>query len=406
MLFGRKGDARTPRAGRRFGGWLQRAVLVLGVLAVAGEVLLRAFPELCPPQQQLKIAETTGFHEFVDDPYLGARLAPLVHDTIRTADYQYAVELDSLGFPNRLPWPKHTDIVVLGNSLVVGPGVGIDGQFTSLLARALDGRSVLNLGLPGGSPQQELRIYSRYARPLHPKVVVATLWVASDVDNTVQFEHWLAEGSPPDFTAYRQTYGTTHGELSSLKDVRDFLSRSYLLRAFFYEVKGVVRPDNLRERVTFPDGETLFLSVRAQRRLAQGAERPDFDLDSGFVAPLRQLRTAAESDGARFIVVLMPSKEETYGADSFPAVLNTVRDVRERLLAAGFPVLDLYDAFRATGKSRPLFWQRDIHFNAGGNALTAQAIARWIVDSGVVASRQAAPAAGGGAEQVAERVAR
>ncbi|HEX5438117.1 MAG TPA: hypothetical protein VFW98_13205 [Gemmatimonadaceae bacterium] len=373
---------------------LRRIAVAAGVIAVGLEVTLRAWPQLCPAQEQLKIAETTGFDAFVDDSLLGARPQPLVRETVHTADYRYAVALDSLGFPNHEPWPSHPDIAVLGNSLAVGPGVGMDGQFTTLMQRALAGRSVLNLGLPGGSPAQELRIYQAYLRALHPRVVIATVWVASDVDNATQFAHWRSEGAPPDFTAYRERFGTTHGGRTELKRIRDALSRSYLLRAVYYAGRGLVRSDSLTGQVNFPDGEMLLLSVRAQRRLARGATRADVALASDFIRPLSTLRAAADSDGARFVVVLLPSKEEIYGATTFPAVLATVRDVRAALSAAGLPMLDLYSLFRARGSERPPFYEHDIHFNAYGNQLVAQALDAWIVDS--VPSTPHTPRSGAG----------
>lgn len=381
----RKSESFVSGPRGRLARWTGLAVVGLGFIAVPAEALLRANPDLCPPQQQLKLAEAAALHSFVDDPDLGARPVPLLHDVVRTLDFTYAVTLDSLGFPNPMPWPTQPDVAVLGNSLIVGPGVGIGGQFTTLLGRALGGRAVLNLGLPGGSPQQQLRIYSKHGRPLRPKVAIATLWVASDIDNTVQFEHWLDEGSPPDFTAYRRRFGTTHGSFSLLGSVRDVLSESYLLRAMFHVAGGLARPEGLEERVRFPDGETVFLSVRVQRRLARGAARAGFDLQSDLVAPLQQLRAAADSDGTRFVVVLLPSKEETYGADSFPAVLTTVRDVRAGLDAANLPVLDLYDVFRERARGRSAFYKRDIHFNAFGNALVARAIEQWMASAGVTA---------------------
>jgi hypothetical protein len=153
----------------------------------------------------------------------------------------------------------------------------------------------------------------------------------------------------------------------------------------FYGARALARRDTIEERVRFRGGETIFLSVRAQQRLARGAERPDFDLRSDFIAPLEQLRAAADSDGARFVVVLLPSKEEIYGADAYPAVLNAVRDVHASLGAANLPVLDLYDVFRERGKERPLFFKRDIHFSAYGNAVAAEALDRWIAGTPVTA---------------------
>ncbi len=362
----------------RLGRKIRWVVVGLALLAIAGETVLRLFPRLCPPQQQLKIAATAKSVPFVDDPALGARPAPLSHDTVRALDYEYVVQLDSAGFPNREPWPAEPAVVVLGNSLIVGPGVGLEGQFTTLLDEALGGVGVLDLGLAGGSPAQQLAIYHRYAEPLRPGVVVATLWVASDVDNAVQFEHWLEEGSPADFTAYRERFGTTHGGMSALKAIRDLLSGSYLLRAVYYGLAALRGDGGLRGRVTFPAGETIFLSTRAQRHLAEGVARPGFDFATDFIGPLARLRAAVDSAGARFVVVLLPSKEEVYGADAFPAVSTTIAQTRAGLDAARLPLLDLYDTFRRRGESRSPFFKRDIHFTAYGNQLVAEALADWI----------------------------
>jgi len=367
----------TRRSRRRAPKPLTLLAVVLG-LSIGGEVLLRLEPQLCPRQEQLKIAETTGgFDDFVDDPLLGARARGDVDQVEHTLDYSYRVRLDSLGFANAEPWPDSVEVAVLGNSLLFGPGVGLEGQFTTLMERQLGPGSVLNLGLPGGSPIQELRIYSKYAAPRHPRIVIATLWVASDVDNAVQFSHWLSEGSPPGFTAYRMDYPTTHGSFTFLLRVRDLLSRSYLLRAAYYYARSLVRPDSLTGRVRFENGQEVWLSVREERRLARGAQRPGLDV-ADFIAPLLELRARADSAGTRFVVALLPSKEEVYGASTDPDVLNTVREVRTALDAADLPVVDVYPPFRSEGLGRPLFYRRDIHFNQDGNALVARTLLRWI----------------------------
>lgn len=353
-------------------------VLATAVLALAGEVLLRTFPQLCPVQQQVKIASSVGGVPFVDDPELGARLEPLAHEQVRTLDYEYVATTDSLGFPNSMPWPTRPAIVVLGNSLITGAGVGLEGQFSTLLAQKLGGRSVLNLGLPGGSPVQELSLYDRYARARRPDVVVASLWVASDVSSTIELESWLAEDSPPDFTRYRQTFGTTHGGIELLNRARDLLSGSYLLRALYYGTSALLDDGGPAGRVRLANGDEMFLSIRSQHRLAGGAQRSGVDFAEAFVAPLVRLRAEAAADGARFVIVLLPSKEEIYGAPSFPAVLETVDDVRAALRANGLPVLDLYGTFAERGGSRAPFYKRDIHFNGYGNEIVAEALASWV----------------------------
>ena len=123
----------------------------------------------------------------------------------------------------------------------------------------------------------------------------------------------------------------------------------------------------------------MFLSARAQKRLAQGLDRPGApNLRETFFGPLDQLRTAVGAAGARFVVALLPSKEELYGAEAFPAVLRPVEDVKAELEARQLPILDLYPAFRELGREKPPFYRIDIHLNELGNQIVADAIAGWI----------------------------
>ena len=72
----------------------------------------------------------------------------------------------------------------LGDSLLsgVGVGVGIAGQFTTLVSDLLPGTSIVILELPVSSPEHLFPIFRRFGAPLHPKIVFACLYVASDVD--------------------------------------------------------------------------------------------------------------------------------------------------------------------------------------------------------------------------------
>ena len=84
-------------------------------------------------------------------------------------DYTFVMRLDSAGFPNREPWPSPADLAVLGNSLVVGEGVGIERGFSTLVANRLGTERVVNFGLGGASPEHQLRIYHRYVARSIPK---------------------------------------------------------------------------------------------------------------------------------------------------------------------------------------------------------------------------------------------
>jgi hypothetical protein len=286
---------------------------------------------------------------------------------------------------------------VLGNSLLDGPGVGMDGEFPTLLEHRLDGRKVLDLGLPGGGTEHELLIYRRFAKPLHPKLVIATLWVIWDIENTLEFDHWVNENRPdPDYTHYRFTFHETHpsGKLAAPSAfgrvwylAKHELSRSYLLKAGYRSLGSLFGRQAIREEVTFPNGDTVLLSVRDQKRLAEGMDRPGTpDMREIFFRPLEQLRAEVEAEGGRFLILLVPSKEELYGADAFPAILRPIREVRAGLESRQLPILDLYPTFRELGRQQPPFFRVDMHLNALGNRIVADALATWIADQKIFAA--------------------
>jgi hypothetical protein len=223
---------------------------------------------------------------------------------------------------------------------------------------------------------------------LRPDVVIATLWITWDIDNSLQFNRWLAEGSTADFTTYRMTFGDTHSTDATdapsrlaqlISTVRGFLRKSHLLHAIYLKFKTGRPTEGPIERVTLPSGETLLLALRDQRRLAQGLQRPAApDLKEIFIRPLLQLQHDVQAQGGRFVVLLVPSKEEIYAAREFPEVLRPWREVTAELAARRLPVLDLYPVFRHEALSQPAFFRVDAHLNATGNRLVAESLATWI----------------------------
>ena len=85
------------------------------------------------------------------------------------------------------------------------------------------------------------------------------------------------------------------------------------------------------------------------------------------------------------MVALLPSKEELYAAEAYPAVLRSVQEVKAELEARRLAVLDLYPAFRERGREVPPFYRADIHLNELGNQIAADEIASWIADQDIFA---------------------
>jgi hypothetical protein len=384
------------------------ALAVLLALALGAEVLLRVLPATGGSGSratQESVSKLIGLQEkaysitFVEDPALGVLMAPSRTDVFETPEFTYTLRTDHAGFPNRDPWPGELDIAVFGDTLVTGPGVGLDGQFTTLLSNALGGRSVLNLGVPGAGTEHQYRIYKRFVQLLDPKLVIATLWLVWDVDNSLDFHRWLAEKSRMNIRQYRESYGDTHpgsrperpSRFARLTaPIRDFLRRSLLLQMIYRPIKSRRASTRPNDSTTLTSGETMLLSMGEGAggglRLTKGLNRPDApDLKDLFFRPLTQMKTEVEERGGRFVVLLIPSKEELYAAEALPDVLRTWRETKVELAARGLPIVDLYPVLGEHAQSRPPFFRVDTHLNEFGNQVVAEALAKWVTEHQILA---------------------
>lgn len=375
---------------------IQSVLRVFAITLAAGivaEGYLRAsqgaiVEEELPVLTRIKAQAGIRHAPYAPDPDLGAVMAPSQEFRVVTPDYTYVLRTDHAGFPNRDPWPARADVVVLGNSLITGAGVGYEGQFTTLLQKELDGISVLNLGVHGGGTGHELRAYRKFAATLKPKFVIATLWLTWEIDNSLKFVDWLDDNPRPDFTDYRLSYNETHAIEERVKPpptgqirgaLRDLVNSSRLLRTARQRIKSLRGIREPVERVVLENGDVLYLSTRDEARLMSGWHRPGTaDIRKIFFEPLEQLRAEVEANGGRFLVVLFPSKEELYAAREFPELLTVVHEARAELAARQMPVLDLYPVFEELGAARPAFFRSDMHLNAYGHRIVADALAQKI----------------------------
>ena len=375
---------------------MRRLLLVVLGFIVGAELVLRIPPvwdavssalPRGPGEVEMLLKRPGGVDSlaFVRDPELGNRARPSLRDTVHTPDFSFVVALDSAGFPNREPWPSPADLAVLGNSLVVGEGVGIERGFSTLVAKRLGTDRAVNFGLGGASPEHQLRIYRRYVAPLHPRVVLAVIWVASDVTNAFNFQRWLASGSTQNFLEYR-TSGQARATPGGAAHVGSTIQgSSRLLRVLAGLSVGWKRGHgSLPERIPLTGGDTLYLSRKTEEALAQGMQRSGIpDLARVFFGPLDTLRQAVEGDHGQLFVVLIPSKEELYAAQAYPPVMRAVEAVRRGLDSLHLATIDLYRPMEAGMADGPEFFSRDIHFTVYGNRIVGDALADSLQARGV-----------------------
>jgi len=366
--------------------WLLRAAgtipfagfsILLGGIYL-GEQTVRSISDWTPVKVQIRTF-TVGAYRPRPDVAVGFLDQPNLRQWVATSDFEYLAETDFWGFSNRVPWPGRVDVLFLGDSLITGSGVGIDRQFSSLVGRAFPDRTVLNLGIAGAAPNRQLRTYRKFGVSSPHRLVVSCIYLASDLDGELQFDAWLKEGAKIDYNSFRLSFGDKLHPKSFWTRVQ----RKCFLCGKMTEL--ALRWTGFSDRLSFPTGQEVLLDIDKLRFLAEGLSQQDGRVAS-MLNSLQGIRALAESQGAQLLIMLIPSKEEIYGALSLPEVLKPVHVLEQRLREEKFSVLSVYDAVGSMGKERSPFFTRDIHLNGYGNQIVADRLVDWLRESKLPAS--------------------
>jgi len=302
-----------------------------------------------------------------------------------------------------------TTVAMLGDSFSAGI-VPFPFHFTAVMERQLDGVRIDNFGVGAMGPVHYEHMLRTEVLPHEPDAIVLNLFVGNDLTRHLEvrggvLQSWLDRDNvrlvllPRRLAALRQEpadgdAGTTAGEAgvatpqgeSDTDDLTadwdgdlDALGRRFPWAA-----------DHRLERPTF--SREQFLEVELGRAESVcGAEVEGYP---GLLAVLDRMRDACGS--IPFAVVLIPDEfqvEDALWDELLARSADTLdRDKPQRLLVAalaerGVPVLDLLPALRAeppeADGSRHLYHLHDTHFNARGNRVAGEAMARFLVDEGL-----------------------
>lgn len=342
---------------------------VSGLVALgAAELSLRLFPGLLPEETALRLhwdAIRDMPTATIGDSVLGFRYPPDFDGFVDRGDTRFAYTTDSDGFRNPVEHGRPADVVVVGDSHVFGWGVSDEENWVHLVDAALPDRVIRNLGLIGAAPEQYTRVLERYglgAAPDHPDHIMYMVFPGNDGGDQRLFDRWQAAGSPGNLDVWRFGGGSGPG----------LLERSALLKL----VKAAIEGRALRgHTVEFADGSRVRIArgahASSQRELVDGAPTR-----ASILASIAAARTLADSIGADFTLLLMPTKAEVY-LDAGEAPPELISALRPALEAAGYEMLDLTDVLQA-GNSEALFFEVDGHLNARGNQVVADAIREYL----------------------------
>jgi hypothetical protein len=374
---------RRPRG--RLRGLIARLALLAGVLAMVAtllEVAARLFTDATPPLTE-------------KDPVVGQRYVRGLDQEVYVPEAGRRVRLrfnhDGFRGPDR-PLEKPPGvrrIAVLGDSMIASLGVDEEQTMVCQLEKLLNRESrgprweVLNFGVAGASPGQELVLYRELASRYHPDIVIDTFFVGNDLaDNCRRLSN-----NPRIYFDLDEEGRLRGAALSAGKvGLSQFLNHYSRFYVWQKDAVNALRHIFTYQNGVMESGQWVFYT------------QPGGDYDYAWRISeeiVREFQREAARHGSLFLQVVLPSCEQIY-ADSFqilksrggPQAPAFDPDYPDRRLGAlcrqaGIPFLTMTADFRAAAphasshvEAEWLFLQGYGHFSPCGNELCARAVHR------------------------------
>jgi hypothetical protein len=249
--------------------------------------------------------------------------------------------------------------VVVGDSFASCPGVPMEACWVEVL-ETRSGQDFANLGVITYGPQQTRRMLTRYGLPLNPKLV---LWVffANDSYDAWHFDHFGAgEAHEGKFWENR-----INGWL--LEHSNTFLVLTFFWYNYYYFYNLATNTDkDLPLESNLVWWETV--SNPANPDTVEGRKLVELSL--------LEAKEQVEEQGAEFIIVMFPTREQVYHHDTL--LQSQLDDMNEHFVtffeAHEVRVIDLTPKIRERIAEEPFlyFKKQDLHLNVRGNEIVAE----------------------------------
>jgi hypothetical protein len=362
------------------GGRALLAVAIAAVQFAMFEAALRIWghSEAAPSFQAL----------FMPDPVIGYRLRPNARTRFVTSEFDTTIAINGQGVrDDREIGPKppgELRIVVLGDSLVLSVQVDARQTFCHLLEDRLNQSEasraggprvhyrVINAGVQGYGPVEELLFYREVARAFDPDLVIDTIFVGNDAEDAVATAsklkgHVAASGD--------SSLSETVSE-SVTSRLRRVVRRSMVLQVL--RLRVVSAADRLSNWISPPEPPLQTYAAKPAARIADGL-RISRDC-------IEAIASDAARTHARTMVLLIPARFQVDDADYGHlneavegAGGHLVRDAaserfNDALSTLAVPRLDALPALRAALPGPDVFFQQTVHLTPRGHQIVAAAL--------------------------------
>ena len=329
--------------------------------------------------------------------------------TGRSESFLYKFQVDEQGFPNEeYQWRDQYDIVIAGDSFTIrtAPKTWIESL------RDLTGQSILTLGAPSWSTLNEVEAIKQFGLDKKPKTVIVAFFEGNDLFNTEQYLERRATGLSWKEFDFQNTPLTQQ------------IIMPYMI-AHWLSPQPVTSTVDTSIRYRYPvtastEAGYVQTVLKDFHLLPLSADYDTIAHSIEFTAmkqALLELKGLCDQQGARLILMLVPSKEHVYWSRiwdpidvnnilertvtvklsegdhghfvwdtqylSFDA-FNANQTAQERILGdftreAGIDFLNLMPAFWQNAiQHGELYWYADPHWNQAGNDLAAQTVAEYL----------------------------
>jgi lysophospholipase L1-like esterase len=359
----------------------RRILLFAGILAVQFflfEAGLRTWgtSEAAPAFQGL----------FTADDLAGYRLKPGARTRFTTSEFDTEISINNAGVRDAEDLgakpPGEKRIVILGDSLVLSVQVPFEQTFSELLEARLNAAArqsgetpstryrVINAGVQGYGPVEELLFFRSAVKTLQPDLVLATLFVGNDAEEALTSAPKLQENRAAS-EVLRE---------SATTGLRRTIRRSMVLQVLRLRIRSAT--DRLRGFTGAPEPPLQSYAARPADRISRGLE-----ITRDCVAGINSV---AEAAGARTAIVLMPARFQVDDADYGrlrEAVAQQggelVRDAaterfKSSLSPLSLPMTDLLVPLRQAAAGPPLFFELNVHLTPRGHTVVADHLAEFV----------------------------
>jgi hypothetical protein len=260
-------------------------------------------------------------------------------------------------------------VLVLGDSIVFGPGLDNDQTLPARLGSALGPRAeVLNAGVPGMSLRDEVDYFEELDGPLRPAVVVLGFYLNDPLRSYVLTSEY---GHLSDFWVVHLTRARQSSVL--FNRLWEGLFAAWLVKTQGLNT-GWVAPFEERRWVTDREVYRRMIAEAGDDFGAAWDPRSWPEVRAQFM----RLKERCGRSGSRLAIVIFPVSIQVQSqvADTYPQ--DQMAALARELGLPRFDPLPLYRAW-----ARPDLFADQCHLTPVGADLTAQALAEWMTAQGL-----------------------